>query len=58
MTKEQWLKVGKGGLIAVAGALIVWLPTAVTEVSWGVWTPFAVAASSFLVNVLKVYVQK
>jgi hypothetical protein len=58
MTKEQWLKIGKGGLIALAGALIVWLPTVVTDVEWGIWTPFAVAASSFLVNALKVFTQQ
>lgn len=58
MSKEQWIKIGKGALIAIAGAFVVYIPEVVTEVDWGVWTPFAVATASILVNILRVYTQK
>ena len=58
MTKEQWLKVLRGALVAVAGALVVYIPGAVSEIEFGAFTPLAVAVASILVNVLRVYSQK
>lgn len=56
MTKENLIKMGKGALIALAGALIIYIPEAVTQVEWGTLTPFAVAVASILVNALRLLV--
>jgi len=58
MTKQQWTKIGKGALIAISGALIVYIPEAVTQIDWGTYAPFAVAVASILVNALRVFTQK
>lgn len=58
MTQEQWYKIGKGALIAMAGALAVYIPEVVAAVDWGAWAPFAVAVASILVNALRIYSQK
>jgi hypothetical protein len=58
MNQDKWYKIGKGALIAMAGALAVYIPEAVNAVEWGTWTPFVVAAASILVNVLRLYIQK
>ena len=58
MTQEKWLKIGKGALIAVAGALVAYIPEAVTSVDWGSYTPFVVALASILVNALRLSIQK
>lgn len=54
MSKEKWIKIGKGALIAMGGALIAYIPQAVDMVDWGVWLPFVVALSSILINALRV----
>lgn len=58
MTQEKWLKIGKGALIAMAGALVVYIPEAVSSVEWGTWTPFVVAVASILVNALRLSIQR
>ena len=56
--QDKWIKIGKGALIALAGALVIYIPEAVTTVDWGTWTPFAVAVASVVVNALRVFTQK
>lgn len=55
---NKWTKIAKGALIAISGALIVYIPEVVTEIDWGTYTPFAVAVASILVNTLRVFTQK
>jgi len=45
----------KGLGVALAGALIVWIPTMSDGLDFGVWTPFIVALSSVLVNFLRLW---
>jgi hypothetical protein len=53
MTKEKWLKVGKGALIAIGGAVVAYIPEAINIIDWGTWTPIAVAMGGVLVNMLR-----
>lgn len=53
--KKELKSLGKGALIAIAGALIVYIPQAVQSVDWGTWTPFAVAIASIAVNFLRLW---
>lgn len=49
-------RIGRGGLVAIAGALAVFIPQAVGEISWGIWAPFAGAVASILVNSLRIWI--
>lgn len=48
---EDLLKIGKGAVIAVGGALLTYLESAVPGIDFGVWTPIVVAANSALINI-------
>lgn len=43
-------KVGKGLLIAAAGAALTYLAEAIPGIDFGAWTPLVVAGTSVLVN--------
>jgi hypothetical protein len=43
-------KIGKGAIIAISGALLVYLTEVVPNVDFGAYTPVAVALSGILVN--------
>lgn len=43
-------KVGKGALIAGAGAILTYLVEAIPGVNFGVYTPFVVGIASILIN--------
>jgi len=45
----------KGLGVALAGALIVWIPTALSGIDFGVWTPLAVSLASVFVNFLRLW---
>ncbi|GIW81515.1 MAG: hypothetical protein KatS3mg105_3322 [Gemmatales bacterium] len=51
--KEKWLKIGKGALIAGAGAALTYLSQAVSGADFGVWTPVVVALLSVAVNAVR-----
>jgi hypothetical protein len=53
ISKEDWIKVGKGALIALAGAAITYLPTITGILEFGPWTPVITAGISILVNYLR-----
>jgi hypothetical protein len=53
LDKEQWLKIGKGLLISLAGAAATYLTTLTTGMSFGVWTPLIVTGFSILANYLR-----
>lgn len=50
---DQWLKIGKGALIAVAGAALTALEQYVLDTSFGELTGVIVAVNSVLVNVAR-----
>ena len=52
---QDWKRIGKGALVAIAGALVIYIPQAVTEISWGAYAPFATAIAGILVNILRVW---
>lgn len=52
LNKQDLLKVGKGALIALAGALGAYLLTLVGAVDAGVYTPFVAGAISVIANLL------
>jgi len=45
----------KGLGVALAGALIVWIPTVLSGIDFGVWTPLAVSLASVFVNFLRLW---
>lgn len=58
MNKEKWMKVGKGALIAMGGALAAYIPEAISMVDWGTWTPLVAALGAILVNAIRLSLQK
>jgi hypothetical protein len=55
-TKEDLFSVGKGLLIAVAGAILTYLTEFITQLDLGVYTPIIVATWSVMVNVIRKYI--
>jgi hypothetical protein len=58
MSKEKLVKVGKGALIAMGGALVAYIPEAVGMIDWGSYQVLAVAIGGVLVNFLRLLIQK
>lgn len=48
--KGRLIKVGKGALIAMAGALLTYLATTIPNVDFGVYTPFVAGIVAILIN--------
>ena len=53
---KGWKKVGKGLLIAVAGAVLTYLEGAIPGVEFGAWTTIAYAVNSAIVNLGRKYI--
>lgn len=53
LTKENWVKVGKGLLIAMTGAGLTYLGEFVSGTDFGDLTPLIVAGFSVLVNYVR-----
>lgn len=55
LTKEQWISIGKGLLIAVGGAVATYLTTLAGsgELDFGPMTPIVVAGFSVLINYIR-----
>lgn len=50
LNKADLLKIGKGALIAVGGALLTYLSSVITQVDFGQYTALIVAVASILIN--------
>lgn len=50
LNKDDLKKLLKGLGVAVGGAVVTYLASAITQIDFGSWTPFVVALSSVLVN--------
>ena len=50
LNKEDLLKIGKGALIALSGALLTYLLQVLPNVDFGVYTPMVVSVASILIN--------
>lgn len=55
MSSEELRKVGKGLLIALAGAALTYLSEQIPHVDFGVWTPMVVTFWSAFVNWARMY---
>lgn len=53
LSQENWLKVGKGVLIAMAGAGLTYMSEFASGVDFGMLTPVVVSAFSVAVNFLR-----
>lgn len=53
ISKTDLVKVGKGALIAGAGAVLTYLTSAITTLDFGEYTPLVVAGFGILVNLLR-----
>lgn len=58
MTKDNWLKVGKGALIAVGGALLTYAAQFISDTDFGQWTPVVVSLGGILINMGREYLKK
>jgi len=56
LNKDDLKSLGRGAVIALAGALIVFLTDVVAGLNFGAFTPFAVALSAVVVNFLRKWV--
>ena len=51
--REDWLKIGKGALIAGAGAGAIYLIQVVGGLDFGIYTPAVTALAGILVNAIR-----
>ena len=58
LNKQDSLKIGKGLLIAMAGAGLTYLAEVIPNIDFGEFTPLMVVAFSVLVNAIRKYLQQ
>ena len=58
LNMTDWLKVGKGALIASAGAGLTYLSANVMGADFGMYTPVVVAGWSIFVNLAKKFLEE
>lgn len=56
LNRFDWLAIGKGALVAIAGALLTYLTPVVTGLDLGTATPIVVAVWSILANIARKWV--
>lgn len=56
LTSADWKKIGMGGLLALAGAAVVWLGQVEAQVDLGLWQPFVAAAVAVALNGLRKFI--
>jgi len=56
LNKEDMTKVGKGALIAGAGAILVYLAEVIPGIDFGVYTPIAVAIFGIGANLVRKWI--
>lgn len=49
-------RIVKGAMIAVAGALVVYIADVIPTIDFGIWSPLAVALASVAVNALRIWI--
>ena len=49
----DWVKVGKGLLIALCGAILTYLSDLIPTIDFGMWTPMVMAFWSIVVNIVQ-----
>lgn len=57
LNKEDITKIAVGAGVAIAGALITYASTVVTQIDFGLYTPFVVAGVSIAVNAVRKYAE-
>lgn len=57
MNKSNYKKIGKGLLIAMAGAGLTYLAQLIPGLDFGIYTPLAVATFSALINAGREYLK-
>lgn len=56
INSEDVTRILKGAMIAVAGALVVYIADVIPTIDFGVWSPLAVALASIAVNSLRIWI--
>jgi hypothetical protein len=56
LNKADLISLGKGLLITLAGAALTWAAQTVTQIDFGTWTPFVVAAAAFVINAIRKFI--
>lgn len=57
LNKQDLIKIGKGFLIAVGGAALVYFTEVFAQIDWGTWTPVVTALSAVLINAARKWLQ-
>jgi len=57
LNKNDFKKILLGSMIAVGGALLLYLSIALGATDFGVWNPLATAFCGIIVNAVRLYVQ-
>lgn len=58
LTKKDAISIGKGALIAIAGALLTYLAELIPKFDFGEYTPFVVAIAAILINAIRLFLKK
>lgn len=56
LDKIDWMKIGTGLAVAIAGALAVYVPQVVGWIDWGQWTPVVMIVAQVVVNALRKFI--
>lgn len=57
LNKKDLAKIGKGALIAMGGALLVYITDTLPQIEWGPWAGVAVAVGAILINAARKFIQ-
>lgn len=57
LNKEDAKSIGKGALIAIAGALLTYFTGVIPNVDWGVYAPIVTAAFGILANSVRKFLK-
>lgn len=58
LSKEKWMSIGKGLLIAIGGAALTYLTQLTTDIDFGELTPLVVAVLSVAINYFRKVLEK
>ena len=56
LSKEDWLSVGKGALIAIVGSLLTYVTAFFAKANFGEMTPVIVAVWSVIANIARKWI--
>ena len=56
LNSSDFKRIGKGALVAVVGALLVYATETLPAIDFGAWTPLVAAAFAVIANTVRVWI--